>query len=94
MTHPPENEPKPSFTLPAWLRVVGVVVLGLFMPALGRIVGRSVGNESAGAAVAAGIFVALLVFATASPEGGRTRTAVKALIGGVAVGGLFWFFSR
>jgi hypothetical protein len=94
VTHPSENEPRPSFTLPTWLRVFGVVVLGLFMPALGRMVGRTVGNESAGAAVAAGIFVALLVFTTVSHEGGRGRAALKALVGGVAVGGLFWFFSR
>jgi hypothetical protein len=84
----------PRFALPTWLRVIVVVVLGLLMPSLGRIVGRLVGNENAGAAVAAGAFVALLVYVTVSHEGGRTRAALKALVGGAAVGGLFWFFGR
>jgi hypothetical protein len=84
----------PRFVLPTWLRVFAVVVLGLLMPSLGRIVGRLVGNESAGPAVAAGVYVAILVYVTVFDEGSRARAALKALVGGAVVGGLFWLFSR
>ena len=94
MTHPPKNEPRPSFTLPTGLRMFAVVVLGLIMPSLGRLVGRHVGNERAGAAVAAALFVILLVFATVGHEGSRSRAALAALAGGAVVGVLFWFLSR
>jgi len=82
------------FVLPTWLRVFAVVVLGLLMPSVGRFVGRRIGSESAGAAVAAGAYVAILVYVTVSDEGGRGRAALKALVGGTVVGGLFWLFSR
>lgn len=82
------------FVMPTWLRVFAVIALGLLMPSLGRILGRLVGNESAGAAVAAGAYVAILVYVTVSDEESRTRAALKALVGGAAVGGLFWLFSR
>jgi hypothetical protein len=94
VTQPPENDPRLSFTLPTWLRLFSVVVLGLIMPSLGRLVGRSVGNERAGAAVAAALFVTLLVFATVRHEGSRSRAALGALAGGAVVGVLFWLLSR
>ena len=94
MTHPSDDSPTPSFSPPAWLRVAFVVVLGLVTPALGRRVGRLVGNEGAGAAIAAALFVALLVFMTVRREGNGARAALQAFAGGVVVGVLFWLFSR
>jgi len=76
------------------LRVAFVVVLGLITPALGRRVGRMLGNEGAGAAVAAALFITVLVFLTVRREGNGVRAAVQAIVGGVVVGGLFWLFSR
>jgi hypothetical protein len=47
--------------VPAWLRVSVVVLLGLIAPAAGRRVGRLVGDEGLGAAIAAGLYVAFVV---------------------------------
>jgi len=94
VTHPPENDSTPRERLPVWLRLSVVILLGLIVPAVGRRVGRLVGDEGLGAAIAAGLYVALLVYTTAPHERSRTRAALTAVIGGVVVGGLFWFFSR
>ena len=94
VTHPPENDSTPKVRVPVWLRLSVVVLLGLIVPAVGRRVGRVVGDEGLGAAIAAALYVALLVYATAPPERSRTRAALRAVIGGVVVGGLFWYFSR
>jgi len=92
--YPPEDAPKRFFPLPVWVRVSLVFVLGLSMPALGRLLGRFVGDEGVGAAVAAALFITLLVFTTVRTEGSRTRAALEGLAGGAVVGGLFWYFSR
>ena len=94
MTHPQENKPTSSVLMPAWLRVVSVFVLGLIAPALGRFVGRSVGDEGVGAAVAAALFVAVVIFTMVRREGSRIRAASEALIGGAVIGSVFWYFSR
>jgi hypothetical protein len=80
--------------VPAWLRVSVVVLLGLIAPAAGRRVGRLVGDEGLGAAIAAGLYVALLVYTTAPRERSRPRAVLMAVVGGVVVGGLFWYFGR
>ena len=92
--HHLDNTPKRSFVLPAWARVGLVFILGLSAPALGRYLGRVVGDEGLGAAVVVALFVTLLVFMTVGPGGSRVRAAVKGLAAGVVVGGLFWYFSR
>jgi hypothetical protein len=94
VTHPPENDATPAFRVPAWLRVAVVVLLGLVAPAVGRRIGRLVGDQGSGAAIAAGLYVALLVYTTAPRDRSRTRAVLTAIVGGAVVGGLFWFFSR
>jgi hypothetical protein len=74
--------------------LLSVVVVGLTLSALGRLGGRLVGSERAGAAVGAMLFATLSFLPTVARVRSRTRAALKALAGGAVVGIVFWIFSR